>query len=83
MAELKLTGGADRVKPNNLARPSGAVRFVIQRPEHPEWFAGWEHGLALWACEAGDAKLVWPDELVDTLTRLASESPFASLYRPK
>jgi hypothetical protein len=58
------------------------ARFVIQRPESPEWFAGWDHGLALWVCDAGDAMFVRPDELVDTLSRLAKERPIASLYLP-
>jgi hypothetical protein len=58
------------------------ARFIVQRPESPEWFAGWDHGLALWVCDAGDAMFVRPDELVETMARLAKERPIASLYLP-
>jgi hypothetical protein len=60
------------------------ARFIVHRPEAPEWFAGWDpyHGIALWVCDAGDAMFVRPDELVETMARLAKERPTASLYLP-
>jgi hypothetical protein len=60
------------------------ARFVIRRPESPEWFAGWDpyHDIALWVCDAGDAMFVRPDELEETMARLAKEMPLASLYLP-
>lgn len=60
-----------------------SARFVVQREEYPDWFAGWNNqNLPCWTSEYGDAKFVRFDELVATLTRLADQKPIAALYLP-
>lgn len=67
--------------PSSFAAPDGSARFLVQRPEHPYWFAGWnEHNLPSWTSHPGHAYLVRYDELVDTLTRLKKHKPIAALY---
>lgn len=66
-----------------LSAAHGSARFVIQRPEYPDWWAGWnEYNLPSWTSHPGYAYLVRFDELVDTLTRLAKHKPIAALYSP-
>lgn len=68
---------------SELAEPSGSAKFVVQRPEYPDWWAGWnEYNLPSWTSHPGYAYLVRADELVDTLTRLAKHKPIAALYSP-
>lgn len=65
------------------AAPPASAKFVVQRPEYPDWWAGWnEQNLPIWTSDHGDTRLVRLDELVDTLTRLKKHKPVAALYSP-
>jgi hypothetical protein len=67
----------------SFAATHGSARFLVQRPEYPGWWAGWnEYNMPLWTSQSGYAYLVRFDELVDTLTRLKKHKPIAALYSP-
>lgn len=56
------------------------AKFLIQRPEYPDWWAGWnEHDLPSWTSHQDCARPVRLDELADTLTRLKKHKPIAVL----
>jgi hypothetical protein len=70
--------------------PYPKAKFVIQRPEYPDWFCGWsEHGGgACWTSNSDDAVYVYLDDLVATLTKLQKHKPIAALlllndHKPK
>ncbi len=60
------------------------AKFLIQRPEYPDWFAGFsEHGQPVWSSDPLKAALVPLDCLVDRLEALKNEKPVASLVESK
>lgn len=80
---LRVTENRERAAMASLAAPTGSARFLVQRPEYPDWWAGWnEYNLPSWTSHPGHAYLVRFDELVDTLTRLKKHKPIAALYSP-
>ena len=66
-----------------LGEAAGSAKFVLQRPEYPDWYAGKNmQGYACWTSQYGDAKFVRLDELVETMQWLAKEKPSATLHSP-
>jgi hypothetical protein len=66
-----------------LGEAAGSAKFVLQRAEYPDWYAGKNmQGYACWTSEYGDAKFVRLDELVETMQWLAKEKPCATLHSP-
>lgn len=59
-------------------KPDGSA-FVIQRPEYPDWFAGWNAWGPVWSGSFEQAAEVRPDLLVSYMRQLAEHNPCASL----
>lgn len=81
--EIETMRQARQAVAHPLGEAPSSAKFVVQREEYPDWFAGWNmQNLPCWTSEYGDAKFVRLDELVTTLTRLADQKPIAALYLP-
>ena len=59
--------------------PALGSAFVIQRPEYPNWFAGWNAVGPIWTSSMLAAHEIRPDLLVGYMVQLAKHKPHASL----